>query len=271
MSETFEKISKVLDGDVPTACCTPTAEEKALLAAGDYTPEELWGGSRPACPKCIEAPVPSHDRDFEMYRDQCSITPDDDVTMKRHQANAYMASMRHLGLAERAYLPDAIRALQAESTELRINYTACVHGRQSFRQALREKRAEAKRLQAENAALQQRLNVADQRVDDLQSERDALKDENTLLRHDVASYLETMAKTCELLGIDLESAKTAEGNPSDVLFKHAENLSSELTKARELLTFVVNSGGFSYVTVAKDIREFLARLSAPAAKGESDG
>ena len=34
-------------------CCTPTAEEKAMLAAGDYTPEELWGGPRPTCHKCI--------------------------------------------------------------------------------------------------------------------------------------------------------------------------------------------------------------------------
>lgn len=34
-------------------CCEPTAEELALLAAGDCTPQELWGGSRPTCPKCI--------------------------------------------------------------------------------------------------------------------------------------------------------------------------------------------------------------------------
>jgi hypothetical protein len=40
------------------ACCTPTEEEKALLVAGDYTPEELWGGSRPTCPKCIDAAAP---------------------------------------------------------------------------------------------------------------------------------------------------------------------------------------------------------------------
>lgn len=40
--------------DGALTCCTPTAEEKALLAAGDYTPEELWGGSRPTCPKCID-------------------------------------------------------------------------------------------------------------------------------------------------------------------------------------------------------------------------
>ncbi|MBC3948308.1 hypothetical protein [Pseudomonas folii] len=36
-------------------------------------------------------------------------------------------------------------------------------------------------------------------------------------------------------------------------------------KARELLSFVVDSGGFSYATVAKDIRAFLAQ-SVPATK-----
>ncbi|WP_162888977.1 hypothetical protein [Pseudomonas syringae] len=43
----------------PPACCTPTAEENALLAAGDYRPEELWGvGGKPSCPKCYTAPQP---------------------------------------------------------------------------------------------------------------------------------------------------------------------------------------------------------------------
>lgn len=36
-------------------CCVPSAEEKALLATGEYTPQELWGGSRPTCPKCFKA------------------------------------------------------------------------------------------------------------------------------------------------------------------------------------------------------------------------
>lgn len=36
------------------ACCEPTQEEEALLAAGDYTPEELLGGSKPTCPKCSQ-------------------------------------------------------------------------------------------------------------------------------------------------------------------------------------------------------------------------
>lgn len=37
------------------ACCTPSAEENELLRNGDYTSEELWGGPRPTCPKCIRA------------------------------------------------------------------------------------------------------------------------------------------------------------------------------------------------------------------------
>ena len=39
-------------------CCTPTPEEEQLLANGDYTPEELWGGNRPTCPKCINTASP---------------------------------------------------------------------------------------------------------------------------------------------------------------------------------------------------------------------
>lgn len=38
---------------VPKKCCEPTADEEVLLATGEYTPEELWGGNRPTCPKCI--------------------------------------------------------------------------------------------------------------------------------------------------------------------------------------------------------------------------
>lgn len=36
-----------------TKCCEPTEEELLLLRNGDFTPEELWGGSKPTCPKCI--------------------------------------------------------------------------------------------------------------------------------------------------------------------------------------------------------------------------
>lgn len=35
-------------------CCEISAEDKALLQAGDYTPEELFGvGGKPSCPKCV--------------------------------------------------------------------------------------------------------------------------------------------------------------------------------------------------------------------------
>lgn len=61
-------------GAEPSApkCCTPTAEEEALLASGDYRPEELWGGIRPTCPKCIKsepsAPVEIDERaELEAY------------------------------------------------------------------------------------------------------------------------------------------------------------------------------------------------------------
>lgn len=101
--------------------------------------------------------------------------------------------------------------------------------------------AHVTRLQAEVSALQQRLNIADQQVGDLTAERNGLKAENKLLRHDIASFLETMAKTCELLGIDLESAKTAEGKPSDVLFEHAQRLTAELKIANDPLNIEVHT------------------------------
>lgn len=34
-------------------CCNPTAAELELLRNGDFCAEELWGGSRPTCPKCV--------------------------------------------------------------------------------------------------------------------------------------------------------------------------------------------------------------------------
>lgn len=34
-------------------CCEPTAKELEALNSGAFTPEELWGGSRPTCPKCV--------------------------------------------------------------------------------------------------------------------------------------------------------------------------------------------------------------------------
>jgi hypothetical protein len=39
------------EGEQP--CCAPSVQELKLLAAGDFTPEELWGvGGKPSCPKC---------------------------------------------------------------------------------------------------------------------------------------------------------------------------------------------------------------------------
>ncbi|CRM05341.1 hypothetical protein [Pseudomonas sp. 28 E 9] len=36
-------------------CCTVSPEDQALLDAGDYTPEELFGiGGKPSCPKCAK-------------------------------------------------------------------------------------------------------------------------------------------------------------------------------------------------------------------------
>lgn len=64
-------------------------------------------------------------------------------------------------------------------------------------------------------------------------ERDAALAENKLLRHDVASYLETVAKVCDMLGVDLELAKTAEGNPSDVLFGYVSSMQQRLAATDE--------------------------------------
>ena len=50
----FEATIAAAVGGAPTQCCKPTAEEEALLASGEYRPEELWGGSRPTCPQCFK-------------------------------------------------------------------------------------------------------------------------------------------------------------------------------------------------------------------------
>lgn len=78
------KIEAALSASAESTCCTPTAEEKALLAAGDCTPEELWGGSRPTCPKCIKA---------------CPSAPgerDEQAAFKAHFAD-YLAGANKLG------------------------------------------------------------------------------------------------------------------------------------------------------------------------------
>lgn len=69
--------------------------------------------------------------------------------------------------------------------------------------------------------------------DRVTAERDAALAENKLLRHDVASCLETVAKVCDMLGVDLELAKTAEGKPSDVLFGYVSSMQQRLTAADE--------------------------------------
>lgn len=50
----FEATIAAAVGSPSTQCCEPTAEEEALLASGEYRPEELWGGPRPTCPKCFK-------------------------------------------------------------------------------------------------------------------------------------------------------------------------------------------------------------------------
>lgn len=67
--------------------------------------------------------------------------------------------------------------------------------------------------------------------DTAQSQLTALREGNRLLNHDIASFLETTAKVCELLGIDTDDARHAEGKPSDVLFSHATALQQRLADA----------------------------------------
>ncbi|WP_017903551.1 hypothetical protein [Pseudomonas asplenii] len=66
-------------------------------------------------------------------------------------------------------------------------------------------------------------------------EVERLRKENELLRHDVGSFLETAAKTCDLLGIDIQAAQSADGKPSDVLFKHTQALRAKLAEREALL------------------------------------
>lgn len=66
-----------------------------------------------------------------------------------------------------------------------------------------------------------------------QVELAALREELAGAKHDIASFLETMAKVCDLLGINTEDAKHAEGNPSDVFFSHATAMQQRLTAAEQ--------------------------------------
>jgi hypothetical protein len=76
--------------------------------------------------------------------------------------------------------------------------------------------------------------IAVQRDEGLAREAE-LQKENRLLRHESASFLETMAKTCAHLGIDTKSAQNAQGKPSDVLYAHAKVLRQRLAEATDLL------------------------------------
>lgn len=62
---------------------------------------------------------------------------------------------------------------------------------------------------------------------------DTAEAENRILRHSNASFLETVAKVCDLLGIDLDDAKHADGQPSDVLFSHAKDQAAKLDAAKQ--------------------------------------
>lgn len=43
-----------VDAALNPECCKISAEDKALLDAGEYTPEELFGsGGKPSCPNCF--------------------------------------------------------------------------------------------------------------------------------------------------------------------------------------------------------------------------
>ncbi len=77
-----------------------------------------------------------------------------------------------------------------------------------------------------------KLDMAYATIRTMESQLAALREENRLLNHDIASFLETTAKVCELLGIDTDDAKHAEGKPSDVLFRYANDLREELAVSR---------------------------------------
>lgn len=68
---------------------------------------------------------------------------------------------------------------------------------------------------------------------------DTAEAENRILRHSNASFLETVAKACDLLGIDLDDAKHADGQPSDVLFSHAKGQAEKLAAAEQRIADTV--------------------------------
>lgn len=84
---------------------------------------------------------------------------------------------------------------------------------------------------SEHVVLQPDFDSCEFDLNHAQSELAALREENRLLNHDIASFLETTARVCELLGIDTNDARHAEGKPSDVLFSHATALQQRLADA----------------------------------------
>lgn len=185
-------------------CCMPTDEEKALLAAGDYTPEELWGGSRPTCPKCIDAP-----EYFVAACDKFDWTPEEALRFYAEGKHFDTVDGRTRILCTGAIASHALKGLAGPYADMKgIEPAGNV---EVLRYGL----------------FNEFVCVLPDDLDNLEAHVTRLTAENNLLRHDVASFLETMAKTCELLGIDLESAKSAEDKPSDVLFEHAKRLAAE--------------------------------------------
>ncbi|TDV54432.1 hypothetical protein EC919_104168 [Pseudomonas graminis] len=107
-------------------------------------------------------------------------------------------------------------------------------------------RAHASRLQAEVSALQQRLNIADQRVCDLTAERGGLKDKVDLL--------------------EAQAQNDSEANTA--IRAERDCYQSELTKARDMVRWFYTHANVHQVGTAMmdSARDFIANQSAPAAK-----
>lgn len=114
--------------------------------------------------------------------------------------------------------------------------------------------AHVTRLQAENAALQQRLNVADQQIDDLQKDneqRDAQKLELGMLKLD----LKILEQDSQMLRIANEEL--------NIVLSNNQILRSELDKAWNLLSDGAYLGPSEW---NKRVIEWLANQSSPSTK-----